>query len=76
MARDHGDWVVSDVGAAGVEAIIRGRITGTIHFLERHRCHATFQLGKSTLYHSDAASRLRRTWKMAGHASVCTTGRV
>lgn len=28
MGRDHGDWVGADVGAAGIEAIIRDRITG------------------------------------------------
>jgi hypothetical protein len=28
MGRDHGDGVGRDVGAAGLEAIIGGRITG------------------------------------------------
>jgi hypothetical protein len=28
MGKNHGDWVGAAVGAAGIEAIIRDRITG------------------------------------------------
>ncbi len=47
MGRDHGDWVGADVGAAGVEAIIRDRITGDDHFLERQP-HRNQKLSPST----------------------------
>ena len=36
MGKDHGDRVGADIGSAGREAIIGGRVRGDDPFLERH----------------------------------------